>query len=64
MNMDVNTATKSGKRHFSKVLVAAIVLVTLLASGLLGYLASNSVASGRINELQNQLSTLQGQMID
>jgi len=42
--------------------MATIVIVSLFGGGLLGYFLGNSTISGRINDLQNQLSTLQEQI--
>jgi S1-C subfamily serine protease len=46
----------------SATLIAATVIVSLFAGGLLGYLVGYSTTSGRIEDLQDQLSTLQEQM--
>jgi len=64
MNTDANAVLKSRNLRSSKAFVVTIVLVVVLAAGLLGYLVSTSVASARINELQNQLSTLQQQVLN
>jgi S1-C subfamily serine protease len=53
---------KSKIKGFSMILVIVITVVSLVAGGLLGYSISNLTMSGRINDLQNQLSTLQGQI--
>ncbi|MGB9135306.1 MAG: trypsin-like peptidase domain-containing protein [Candidatus Bathyarchaeia archaeon] len=58
--METNQKSKSSR--FTTVLIAAIVVVSLIAGGLLGYVIGNSTTSGRISDLQNQLSTLQEQM--
>jgi S1-C subfamily serine protease len=44
-------------------LVAVVIFVSLLAGGLLGYAVSYSTLNGRINDLQNQLSTLPSQNV-
>ena len=41
------------------ILIVTIALVSLFAGGLLGYSIGYSTISGRINELQNQISNLQ-----
>ena len=41
------------------ILIVTIVIVSLFAGGLLGYSIGYSTISGRINELQNQISNLQ-----
>jgi len=50
--------------RFSTIFIATIVIASLFAGGLLGYLLGYSNISGRINELQNQLSTLQEQILN
>ena len=45
--------------RFSAIFIAAIVAVSLFAGGLLGYLLNYSIVSGRINDLENELSNLQ-----
>jgi S1-C subfamily serine protease len=47
--------------RFSAALIATVIAVSLIAGGLLGYSIGNSTVSGKINELQNQISTLQEQ---
>jgi S1-C subfamily serine protease len=47
----------------STVLVTAIIAVSLIAGGLLGYSIGNSVISATISNLQNQLSTLREQIL-
>jgi S1-C subfamily serine protease len=44
------------------LLIMLIAIVSLSAGGLLGYSIGNSTISGRINDLENQLSTLQDQI--
>jgi len=46
----------------STILIVTIVIASLFAGGVLGYLLGHSTISGRINDLQNQLSTLQEQI--
>jgi S1-C subfamily serine protease len=53
---------KSKTTRFSTVLIITICVVSLIAGGLLGYSMGNSAISGRINDLQNQLSTLKEQI--
>jgi S1-C subfamily serine protease len=54
--MDVPQEAK-GKR-FPISFVALVIVISLLAGGLLGYAVSYSTLNGRMNDLQNQLSTL------
>jgi S1-C subfamily serine protease len=49
-------------RRFSTTLIVLIIAVSLIAGGLLGYSISNLTMSVSINDLQNQVSALQGQM--
>jgi len=44
--------------------MVTIVIVSLFAGGLLGYSIGYSTISGRINDLENQLSTLQEQILN
>ncbi len=53
---------KLKRTHFSTALILTIIVVSLMAGGLLGYSIGNSATSAKIDELQNQLSTLQEQM--
>ena len=53
---------KPKNTSFSRALVATIIVASLVAGGLLGYSMADSAFSGRINELQNQLSTVQQQL--
>jgi S1-C subfamily serine protease len=55
----MNTNQKSRTTRFSTAAIAVVIAVSLMAGGLVGYLAGNSTVTGRIGELQNQLSTLQ-----
>jgi len=41
-----------------------IIIVSLMAGGLVGYSISNSTTSAKIDDLQNQLSTLQEQILN
>lgn len=50
------------KPRFSTTLIVIIIVVSLIAGGLLGYSISNLTISGSINDLQNQVSALQGQV--
>jgi S1-C subfamily serine protease len=58
----LETNQKSRTTRFSTALIAAIIVVSLIAGGFLGYSISNPITSGKISDLQNQLSTLQAQM--
>ena len=53
---------KSGMTLVSTALLATIIIVSVVGGGLVGYFVNNWVISGRINELQSQLSTLQENM--
>jgi S1-C subfamily serine protease len=55
---------KSKTTGFSTVLVTIIIIVSLMAGGLVGYSISNSTTSAKIDDLQNQLSTLQEQILN
>ena len=55
---------KSKKTGFSTVLITIIIIVSLMAGGLVGYSINNSTTSAKIDDLQNQLSTLQEQMLN
>jgi S1-C subfamily serine protease len=46
------------------ILIVTIVIVSLSAGGVLGYSIGNSTTSEKIDELQNQLSALQEQMLN
>jgi len=59
----LETTQKSKATRFSTVLIATIVVVSLLAGGLLGYAITYSAVSGKINDLQNQLSALPNQNV-
>lgn len=48
--------------RISKILIITIVISSLFAGGLLGYLTGYSTVSDKIDNLQNQLSTLQEQI--
>jgi len=51
------------KPRFSTTLIA-IIIISLLAGGLIGYAISYVIISGNINDLQNQVSALQGQVLN
>ena len=51
---------KHGLTRFSTVLIAAVLVVSAVAGGFIGY----SIASKEVNDLQNQVSTLQRQIIN
>lgn len=55
---------KSKTTGFSTVLITIIIIVSLMAGGLVGYSVSNSTTSAEIDDLQNQLSTLQEQILN
>ena len=57
----METAQKPRITRSSAALIATVVVVSLIVGGLLGYSIGNSTVSGKINELQNQISTLQEQ---
>lgn len=60
----METKQKSRTTRFSAALLAMTIVVSLVAGGLLGYSISNLAISGGINDLQNQLSTLQDHVSD
>jgi len=60
----LESTQKSKKTRFSTALIATIIIVSLMAGGLLGYSVDNSAISGRISDLQNQLSTLQEEILN
>ncbi len=47
---------------FAMILIATIAIVSLFAGGLLGYSIGYSAVSGRVDDLEDQLSTLQGDL--
>jgi len=49
---------------FSTVLITIIIIVSLMAGGLVGYSISNSTTTAKIDDLQNQLLTLQEQILN
>lgn len=55
-------AGNSTVMRFSTILILVIIMVSLFTGGLLGYSIGYSTISGRINDLENQLSTLQEQI--
>jgi S1-C subfamily serine protease len=50
------------KPRFSATLIAIIIILSLRGGGLIGYSISNLTISGSVNDLQNQVSALQGQV--
>jgi S1-C subfamily serine protease len=56
----LENSQKQKMTRFSAVLTAVVIIVSALAGGLLSY----SVVSKRVNDLQNQVSTLQEQLTD
>jgi S1-C subfamily serine protease len=55
---------KSRTTHFSTILLVTAIIVSLCAGGVLGYSIGNLTTSEKINDLQNQLSTLQEQILN
>jgi len=53
---------KQKTTRVSTILIVTIIIVSLFAGGLLGYFLGYLTISEKINHLQNQLSTLQGQI--
>jgi S1-C subfamily serine protease len=60
----LESTQKSKTTRFSTALITTIIVVSLMAGGLLGYSIGNSTISARISDLQNQLSTLQEQILN
>jgi S1-C subfamily serine protease len=60
--MKMTIDQKIEPRRFSTTLIVLIIAVSLIAGGLLGYSISNLTMSASINDLQKQVSALQGQM--
>jgi S1-C subfamily serine protease len=60
--IELETDQKLKTARFSTTLIVIIIVVSLIAGGLLGYSISNLTISGRISDLQNQVSALQEQM--
>jgi S1-C subfamily serine protease len=50
------------KPRFSATLIAIIIILSLIGGGLIGYSIGNLTISGSVNDLQNQVSGLQGQV--
>ncbi|MCP8313368.1 MAG: trypsin-like peptidase domain-containing protein [archaeon] len=55
-------AGNSTVMRFSTILILVIIVASLFTGGLLGYSIGYSTISGRINDLENQLSTIQEQI--
>jgi S1-C subfamily serine protease len=55
---------KSKTTRFSTALILSIIVVSLMTGGLVGYSIGNSTTSARIDDLQDQMSTLQEQMLN
>jgi S1-C subfamily serine protease len=53
----LESTQKSKTTRFSTALITTIIVVSLIAGGLLGYSIGYSTISGRISDLENQLST-------
>ncbi|PVX23045.1 MAG: trypsin [Candidatus Bathyarchaeum sp.] len=62
MEVATNESKTNSGRKLQAVIVAAIVVTSLVAGGLLGYLNCYSNTSNDINSLQNQVTTLQQQL--
>jgi S1-C subfamily serine protease len=60
----LESTQKSKTTRFSTALITTIIVVSLMAGGLLGYSIGYSTISARISDLQNQLSTLQEQILN
>ena len=60
----MESTQKSKTTRFSTALIITIIIVCLMAGGLLGYLIRNSTISARIDDLENQLSTLQEEILN
>jgi S1-C subfamily serine protease len=60
----LESTQKSKTTRFSTALITTIIVVSLMAGGLVGYSIGNSTISARISDLQNQLSTLQEQILN
>jgi len=60
----LESTQKSKTTRFSTALIITIIIVCLMAGGLLGYLIRNSTISARIDDLENQLSTLQEEILN
>lgn len=59
--MEVSHEPKT--KHLSTILIAAVIGVSLFAAALLGYVTGYSAVQGRIDDLQNQLSSLPPQNV-
>jgi S1-C subfamily serine protease len=60
----LENAQKSKNAGFSTALITIIVVISLVVGGLIGYSVNNSAASAKIDDLQNQLSALQEQILN
>jgi S1-C subfamily serine protease len=60
----LESTQKSKTTGFSTVLITVIIIVSLMTGGLVGYSISNSFTSAKIDDLQNQLSALQEQILN
>jgi S1-C subfamily serine protease len=60
----LESTQKSKTTRFSTALITTIIVVSLMAGGLLGYSIGNSRISATIDDLQNQLSTLQEEILN
>jgi S1-C subfamily serine protease len=58
MNQPVNQPLEVRTRRISTVVIAAIIIGSLLVGGVVGYAISNSFVASRVNNLQNQVTTL------
>lgn len=55
---------KSKVTRFPTVFIVTIIIASLIVGGLLGYSISNLAIQGRVSNLENQLSTLQKQVLN
>jgi S1-C subfamily serine protease len=60
--LELEFPQKPKATRISTILVVTIVIISLFAGGVLGYLIGYSTISERLNNLQDQLSTLQEQI--
>lgn len=58
----METNQKSKITRLSAAFIMAIIIVSVVAGGVLGYSLSNSASSGKISDLQNELSALQNEV--
>ena len=58
VNQPVNQPLEARTRRISTVAIAAIIIASLLVGGVVGYAISSSFMASRVNNLQNQVTTL------